>query len=64
MAVGAEHADVVGSIVLPISVDVLDLERYAASERIALIPAAALAFLANCFDDVTAYRTVEVKARR
>ncbi|HEY6234860.1 MAG TPA: hypothetical protein VIW69_07180 [Candidatus Elarobacter sp.] len=28
MAVWAEHADVVGSIVLPIFVDVLDFERH------------------------------------
>jgi hypothetical protein len=44
---------------LPIPVDVLDLERHAARKRVAFIPAAALAFLAGFFTDVT--RTVRLK---
>jgi len=62
MAVGAKHADIVGRIILPITVDVLDLERHSAGKRIAFIPAATLAFLAGCFDDVPSDRAVEVKA--
>jgi hypothetical protein len=64
VAIGAKHADIVGSIILPISVDVLDLERHPASKRIAFIPTATLAFIAGCFDDVASDRAVEVKARR
>jgi len=41
---------------------VLDLDRYPAGKWIAFIPAAALAFLADGFNDVAAYRTVEIKA--
>jgi hypothetical protein len=63
MAVWAQHADVVGSIVLPISVDVLDLERYQAGKWITFIPAAAPTFLADCFDDVAAHGAVEIETR-
>jgi hypothetical protein len=42
---------------------VLNLDRYPAGKWIAFIPSAALAFLPNGFDDVTAYGTVEIKTR-
>jgi hypothetical protein len=63
MAVGAQHADVVGSVVLPISVDMLDLERHPSRKGIAFIPTAALAFFASCLDDVAADRAVEIETR-
>jgi hypothetical protein len=64
MAVGAQDADVIGRIVLPVSVDMLDFKRHAARKRIAFIPTATLALLADCLDDVTSYRSVEVQPRR
>jgi hypothetical protein len=53
-----------GQIVLPIAIDMLNLERHVARERVFLVPAAALTLSADDLYDVTAQGLVEVGSRR
>jgi hypothetical protein len=53
-----------GAIFLPVSIDVLDLQRYLTGERIALVPPASLAVLTKRMKQILAYDSVEVLHRR
>jgi hypothetical protein len=60
VAIRAQDADVIGRIILPIAVDVLDFKGHLASKWVAFIPTAALTFLSDCLNNVASHRTVEV----
>jgi hypothetical protein len=64
VAVRAENSDVVRTVVGPIAVDVLDLQRHPAGIGIPLTPSALLALLTRRFDDVLPHNPVEVQSRR
>jgi hypothetical protein len=64
MAIRAQHKNVLGLVVSPIAVDVLDLKRNRSGKRIALSPAAALATVFRCYNEMTTNSPVEVSSCR
>jgi hypothetical protein len=61
VAIRTKDANIVRSVVLPIAVNMLDLERDETCMRIALAPTAALTFFSNGLNDVPTNGAVEVE---
>jgi hypothetical protein len=61
VAIRTQDQEIFGQIILPVAVDVLDLERNLTGVRIPLMPTAALALTAHNLNDVTTQSLVEIR---